>query len=187
MDDIIVYGNTFGAHLRNLAAVFARLRQAGLKLQSQKCFLLQKEVNYLGHIVSEQGVRPDHSKQRRWLPGLFLSQLRRYNSFLVLLVTIEDLLSILLLSLGLFTVSQRRTWTKECQESFEKLRCLLTTPPTLAFPNFDHPLFLTQMLVILVWGQCCLRTSMAMRDILRILVELYQSLSAITVLHGKSY
>ena len=50
-------------HLHNLAAVFAHLRQAGLELQSQKCFfLLQKEVNYLGHVVSEQGVSPDPSK-----------------------------------------------------------------------------------------------------------------------------
>ena len=66
MDDTIVYGSTFSAHLHNLAAVFARLRQAGLKLQPQKCLLLQKEVNnYLGHVVSEQGVSPDPLKTEK--------------------------------------------------------------------------------------------------------------------------
>ena len=61
LDDVI-FGKTFQEHLSNLAAVFERLRKAGLKLQPHKCSLLQKEVKYLGHIVSESGVSPDPSK-----------------------------------------------------------------------------------------------------------------------------
>ncbi len=55
MDNIIVVGRSFDEHLHNLQAVFERLRQAGLRLKPSKCSLMQKQVNYLGHIVSEGG------------------------------------------------------------------------------------------------------------------------------------
>ena len=146
MDDIIVYGNTFSAHLHNLAAVFARLRQAGLKLQSQKCFLLQKEVSYLGHVVSERGVSPDPLKTEKvasWpIPKSaqevqqFLGLAGYYRRFIKHFAAIARPLH------RLTEKNHKFSWTKECQESFEKLRCLLTTSPTLAFPDFSHPFVL---------------------------------------------
>ena len=56
LDDIIVIGKTFEDHLRNLAEVFDRLRSANLKLKPTKCTFACKEVTFLGHIVSDQGV-----------------------------------------------------------------------------------------------------------------------------------
>lgn len=35
------------------------------------------------------------------------------------------------------------TWTQECQNSFEKLKTLLTTPPVLAYPDHTRPFSLT--------------------------------------------
>ena len=59
IDDVIVYSTTFAEHLADLEAVFRRLRQAGLKLKTQKCVWAKEEVRFLGHIVSKQGVKPD--------------------------------------------------------------------------------------------------------------------------------
>ena len=42
IDDIIVTGKNFDDHVRNVAQVFQRLRQAGLKLKPTKCKLFQK-------------------------------------------------------------------------------------------------------------------------------------------------
>ena len=146
MDDIIVYGSTFSAHLHNLAAVFARLRQAGLKLQPQKCFLLQKEVNYLGHVVSEQGVSPDPLKTEKvakWPTPKSVQEVQQflglagyYRRFIKHFAAIARPLH------RLTEKNHKFSWTKECQESFEKLRLLLTSSPTLAFPNFSHPFIL---------------------------------------------
>jgi len=55
INDIIIVGKSFEEHLHNLHQVFERLRQAGLKLQPQKCQFLQQEVKFLGHIVSPDG------------------------------------------------------------------------------------------------------------------------------------
>ena len=62
LDDIIVKGSTFQEHLNNLRGVFTRLRAAGLKLSPRKCELFRKEVHFLGHIVSAEGIRTDPQK-----------------------------------------------------------------------------------------------------------------------------
>ena len=58
LDDIIVFGNSFEVALHNLNLVFQRLRKAGLKLKPSKCFLFRQAVEYLGHIVTKDGIQP---------------------------------------------------------------------------------------------------------------------------------
>ena len=62
LDDILVVGRTVEEHLDNLRKVFERLREAGLRLKPKKCYFLREEVEYLGHVVSADGVRPDPQK-----------------------------------------------------------------------------------------------------------------------------
>ena len=62
LDDIIVMGRSFDEHLRNLAAVFDRIQEAGLKLKPSKCHFLQDQVKYLGHIVTMEGIAADPDK-----------------------------------------------------------------------------------------------------------------------------
>jgi hypothetical protein len=62
LDDIIVIGRTFQEHLDNLRKVFQRLRGAHLKMIPEKCRFFQKEVRYLGHIMSPTG--SDHGPRK---------------------------------------------------------------------------------------------------------------------------
>ena len=62
IDDVIVFGETFEQHQSNLKKVFERLRKANLKLKGKKCSFLQKEVPYLGHIISCGNIKPDPAK-----------------------------------------------------------------------------------------------------------------------------
>ncbi|KAL5469185.1 hypothetical protein EMCRGX_G030403 [Ephydatia muelleri] len=62
IDDKVIFGRTFDEHLCHVANVLSHLRQAGLKLKPEKCYFLQQEVRYLGHIVSEEGIATDPSK-----------------------------------------------------------------------------------------------------------------------------
>ena len=57
-----MFNNSFDSHLENLNEVLGRLTKAGLKLKPSKCNLLQKEVVFLGHVVSASGIKPDPSK-----------------------------------------------------------------------------------------------------------------------------
>lgn len=62
LDDIIVIGKTFENMLDNLKQVFDRLLSSNLKLKAKKCHLFHKTVQFLGHVVSENGISTDPSK-----------------------------------------------------------------------------------------------------------------------------
>ena len=62
LDDIIIVGRSFEEHLSNIQVVFQRL---GLRVKPSKCELLQKEVCFLGHIVSQDGITADPAKTEK--------------------------------------------------------------------------------------------------------------------------
>jgi hypothetical protein len=62
LDDVIIIGCTFQKNLLNLRKMFERFREACLKLNPGKCQLLQKELKYLGHIASPEGISTDPEK-----------------------------------------------------------------------------------------------------------------------------
>ena len=53
IDDILIYGNTQEEHDERLLAVLNRLEEAGLTLNREKCEFSQREVRFLGHILSQ--------------------------------------------------------------------------------------------------------------------------------------
>ena len=65
LDDILIIGKTFQEHLDNLQLVFHRLKEAGLKLKPYKCTICCKQVSYLGHIISAEGITNDPTKTEK--------------------------------------------------------------------------------------------------------------------------
>ena len=59
LDDIIVYGQDWDQFLQRLEEVMKRLREANLKLNPLKCQLARHSATFLGHEVSQEGIRPD--------------------------------------------------------------------------------------------------------------------------------
>ncbi len=62
LDDIINFGNTFQKTLDNVMIIFCRFREYNLQLKATKCSLFQRKVNFLAHIISENGIECDHVK-----------------------------------------------------------------------------------------------------------------------------
>ena len=62
LDDIIVRGDSFESMSENVDKALFKLHEAGLKLKPRKCKLFCKEVEYLGHIISADGVKTDPEK-----------------------------------------------------------------------------------------------------------------------------
>ncbi len=56
LDDVIVLGETFKEILDNLMAILCRFREYNLKLKAKKCSLFQRKVNFLRHVVCENGI-----------------------------------------------------------------------------------------------------------------------------------
>jgi hypothetical protein len=62
LNDTVIYAKPSADHDAKLREVLDRLRTNKLKLQPDKCEFLRKEVNYLGHQITEAGVRRDPHK-----------------------------------------------------------------------------------------------------------------------------
>ena len=140
LDDILIASKTFDEHLNHLREVFNRLRKAGLRLKPKKCLLLRKEVPYLGHVISKEGIRPDPAKtekvQRFPTPvdatkvRQFLGLASYYRRFVPGFAQIAAPLHALTKKNAVFH------WTPECESVFSKLKQLLTTAPVLSYPVF---------------------------------------------------
>ncbi|GBL91854.1 Retrovirus-related Pol polyprotein from transposon 297 [Araneus ventricosus] len=64
LDDIIIVERTFEEHLNNIRKVFQRLQNANLKLSPKKCRFFRKDISFLGHIISADGVKTDPEKTK---------------------------------------------------------------------------------------------------------------------------
>ena len=147
LDDIIVFSATFEEHLRRLSEVFARLKEAGLKLKPQKCCFARMNVQYLGHTVSKRGLEPqkDTVKAVHDYPRptdvtevrSFLGLVGYYRRFIEGFSTITQ---------PLFNLERHDSlfhWVDVCEIAFTELKMRLTTAPILSFPRFDVEFILT--------------------------------------------
>ena len=57
IDDILVFSRTLEEHLEHLRLVIERLEEAKLKLKPVKCQFIRKEVDYLGHELTPEGLK----------------------------------------------------------------------------------------------------------------------------------
>jgi hypothetical protein len=62
LDDVIIYSKTFKEHMKHLTEVLNRIRQANLRLKAEKCHFVATELQFLGHVVGKEGVKPDPEK-----------------------------------------------------------------------------------------------------------------------------
>jgi hypothetical protein len=147
LDDINIYSTTFEEHLVKLEEVFRRLRAAGLKLGPDKCHFLQPKLEFLGHIVSGDGIMADPAKiekvknfpipTTRTKVRSFLGLASYYRKFIKDFSTIAQPLNQLLRK------DSELEWTQKCQVSFDALKEKLITEPILAYPNFQRTFYLT--------------------------------------------
>ena len=62
LDDIIIYSSTPEEHLEHIRTVFEKLCNAKLSMKLSKCHFFAKEIQYLGHILGSEGIKPVPAK-----------------------------------------------------------------------------------------------------------------------------
>ncbi|SPC61518.1 uncharacterized protein UHOD_11135 [Ustilago sp. UG-2017b] len=62
LDDLLIYSSTLEQHQGHVSAILARLRQVGLYAKAEKCQFSTSQTEFLGFVVSDQGVSMDPSK-----------------------------------------------------------------------------------------------------------------------------
>ena len=147
LDDIIIFSTSLQEHIERLRCVFQRLRDSKFKIQLDKSEFLRKEVAYLGHIVTPDGVKPNPDKiiaiQNFPIPKTskqiksFLGLLGYYRRFINNFSKITKPLTTCLKK------GAKIVHNEEFLSSFEQCKNLLINEPILQYPNFSKPFNLT--------------------------------------------
>jgi hypothetical protein len=82
LDDIIVFSKSAEEHVENLKTIFDLLEKANLRLKLEKCKFMQSSVDYLGHVISADGVAPNPDKIEAILNFKRPRTVRELQSFL---------------------------------------------------------------------------------------------------------
>jgi hypothetical protein len=139
IDDILIYSKTKEEHEEHLRLALEKLRGHQLYAKFSKCEFWLPEVKFLGHVISAGGVAVDPSNVEsvlNWKQPKMVSEIR---SFLGLAGYyprfIENFSKIARPMTRLFQKDVKYKWTKECEQSFQKLKKRLVTAPVLVLPD----------------------------------------------------
>ena len=144
IDDILVTGKTKEEHIEYLRNVLSQLCQAGLRLNKSKCLFFQKSLEYLGHLISKEGIRPTEERVKCVLnapPPQNKQQLQSFLGLMTYNVKFLPSLSHVLHPLNsLLQKNAKWKWSEEEQKSFDAAKAILTNRQYLAHYDVSKPL-----------------------------------------------
>jgi hypothetical protein len=146
LDDVVVYSKTFEEHMTHLQEVFTRLQKAGLTCNPEKVKFAQREISFLGHLVSSRGVRidPERTQSIRDFPpprdakgiARFVGMVNFYRKF------IPNVAQLALPLNELRRKGAKFAWGEAQQKAFEALKEAIAQPPVLRMADFSRPFIL---------------------------------------------
>ena len=146
VDDSIILGKDFDGHLRNLDKALGAFEKAGLILNIQKCKMVNQEAEFLGQVITPEGIKPiqrhintilnipnpTNLKELRSLLGKF----NYYTKFIKDHQKIIAPLSELTKGHSEHPKNVPITLTPEALKAIDTMKNKLTNAPILGFPDF---------------------------------------------------
>jgi hypothetical protein len=144
LDDILVYSKIEEEHEQHLRMVLQVLREHQLYAKLSKCSFYQKQIHYLGHIISEEGIVVDPEKVQaiqEWPAPRNVTEVRSfmglagyYRRFIAGFSKISHAIT------SLQRKEKKFQWNEECESSVQQLKQLLTSAPILKIvdPSKDY-------------------------------------------------
>ena len=162
LDDICVFAETADQMLDRIQLVFNRLKEFSLKIKPKKSHFFQAKVDFLGHVLSKNGVSPNPEKiekARDWPTPtnskevhLFIGLASYYRRFIPNFAKWAGPLHALIIpastqykvQTGLLKKSDllEFKWTEECETGFTNLKQALISAPILTYPDYSKAFIL---------------------------------------------
>ena len=136
MDDIIIASSTLEEHDKIIETVLQRATNWNVKLNMEECKLRQTSIKYVGHIITDKGVKPDHEKVRAVMEmpepkskediGRFLGFITYLGKFIPKLSEVDN-------PLRDVNKCEEFFWNKPQAQAFKKLKELCAKETILAY------------------------------------------------------
>ncbi|GJP82930.1 hypothetical protein CLOP_g13152 [Closterium sp. NIES-67] len=143
LEDILVYCKIEKEHTQHLKWVLGKLRKHKFYARLWKCHFYKHELEYLGHIVGNDGLKVDPKKVsavQQWPVPQDVGQVRSFlglaNYFRRFLDNYSSVVA------PLTALTRKRSawqWTDQCQKAFDEVKTMLTNAPVLALPDPSKP------------------------------------------------
>ena len=141
MDDILIHSATLEEHILHLQQVLEIIQDNQFYIKLSKCIFAQQQLEYLGHLITSQGVATEPSKIQavaQWPTPSTIKQLRGFlglTGYYRWFIKHYGMISHPLTQLLKKGVSFQ--WTQQCQEAFDLLKQAIVQALVLVVPNFS--------------------------------------------------
>jgi len=141
-DDILIYSRTWKEHLEHLSQVLTILEENKFYTKRSKCTFGKEEVDYLGHKISKEGVQVDPSKIKAIMEWPKPDNISKLRGFLGLTGYYRIFVKNYAHKTAPLTNLLKKNsfqWNSEAEKCFETLKCMMSSTPILAMPDFTKP------------------------------------------------
>lgn len=152
IDDVIIFGKTLDEALHNLGLILKTLNDANLKVQLDKSEFLHNDIEFLGYIITPDGIKPNAKKistiekypEPTTIKELrsFLGMMSYYRRFVKDFAKIAKPLTNLLRGEGVHS-SKKVKFSVIERNCFEKMKNVLSSSDILIYPDYNKPFILT--------------------------------------------
>ncbi|UYV81563.1 K02A2.6-like, partial [Cordylochernes scorpioides] len=143
LDDVVVYAKDRQELEERLRKVLQRFDKVGIRLNRNKCKFAMEELDILGHIVSNEGIKPDNRKIEAVLNFPIPKNIEMLRSFLgtcgFLRKFIPNFSKLAEPLNNLTRKNVRWNWDLKTNKAFQDLKESLTKEPCLAYYNLNSP------------------------------------------------
>ena len=142
LDDILVYSPTLQDHVIHLEKVLSKLREHKLYMKRSKCSFAQHQLEYLGHIISDQGVSTDPAKTAAMMQWPIPTTVTEVRGFLGLTGYYRKFVKhygLIAKPLTQLLKKKQFCWSPDAQQAFDNLKQAMSTTPVLTLPDFNVP------------------------------------------------
>jgi len=148
LDDVISYNMRVADHVPQMRQVFEAHRKAGIKLKAKKSKLFQKKIQYLGHMLSKEGIGmvPEYVERiKNWPSPNTVAELNSCLGFYGYYRSFIPEYAALTCEMNAQKKAAKLDWTPTMEENFQKLKDKFESAPIRAVPDFeaDTPFQLT--------------------------------------------
>ena len=146
VDDILIHGSTMSIHNQRVKQVLDRCREINLKLNRSKCRIGMSEVNYVGHRITGDGLKPTEERVKAIVDMKAPENIKELEAVLGMIAYVAKFIPMLSeLNAPLRALKQQDEWywTGVEQAAYDSIKKELTSNRVLKYYNVKAPVLLS--------------------------------------------